>query len=172
MRLVRARCPSRPPRLIPTSCLTCGFDGSSGVTATGLVCVHQPCYTRIPCSCALSLPSHCPPTAPQDFAKENDMDFEKERAAFGEWIASYLDDAGYHSWIRFSFIYKTMIMTAFPPLEDLDNRKGNLDKKTMQEFEQAMITWLEVFDRFNDGAKSVSKLEASITNPGKFGFRV
>merc|ERR1711988_2015686 len=53
------------------------------------------------------------------------LDLEQERADFGSWMAEYLNDAGYSSWIVFPDVYKLMVMTAFPPLEELDNLVGH-----------------------------------------------
>merc|ERR1711988_592392 len=82
----------------------------------------------------------------KDYAKMQGFDFEQERADFGKWVADYLDDAGYDSWVKFSFIYKTMIMTAFPPLEELD--QASTKQETMQDFEKRLLRWLEVMDRY------------------------
>ena len=75
------------------------------------------------------------------------MDKDQERADFGNWIADYLDDAGYTSWMMYPDIYKLMIMNAFPPMEELDNLVGHKQESfTMASFEKRMLDWLEMLD--------------------------
>merc|ERR1711871_155289 len=75
------------------------------------------------------------------------LDPKAERAEFGAWISSYLDDAGYSTWMMYPDIYKMMIMTAFPPLEELDNLIGHEQRQlNPAEFEQRMLSWLQVLD--------------------------
>ena len=86
------------------------------------------------------------------------FDKGKERAEFGQWMADYLDDAGYSSWIQYPDIYKALIMNAFPPLEELDDltgaRQGDV---TVADFEERMLKWMEVMDLHISSSKSQSK---------------
>jgi len=83
----------------------------------------------------------------------------KERSDFGTWIADYLDDAGYASWMMFPDMYKVMVMTAFPPLEELDNLNGfQHEPFTMQKYEARMLNWLEVLDMHLQSHAKAQKL--------------
>merc|ERR1711988_1766114 len=42
------------------------------------------------------------------------FDVQKERNDFGHWVAEYLDDAGYSSWIMYPDMYKAMVITPSP----------------------------------------------------------
>jgi hypothetical protein len=96
----------------------------------------------------------------EQFYKNIDEKFDKgkERAEFGQWMADYLDDAGYSSWIQYSDMYKALIMNAFPPLEELDDltgaRQGDF---TVADFEERMLKWMEVMDLHISSSKSQSK---------------
>jgi hypothetical protein len=90
--------------------------------------------------------------------QDEKFDKGKERAEFGQWMADYLDDAGYSSWIQYPDMYKALIMNAFPPLEELDDltgaRQGDF---TVADFEEKMLKWMEVMDLHISSSKSHSK---------------
>ena len=86
------------------------------------------------------------------------FDKNKERSEFGQWMADYLDDAGYSSWIQFPDIYKALIMNAFPPLEELDNlTQGRQANFTLADYEAKMLKWMEVMDLHISSSKNHSK---------------
>ena len=42
---------------------------------------------------------------------EKNLDMNKARSEMGQWMADYLDDAGYTTWASHSTMYKSMFMT-------------------------------------------------------------
>merc|ERR1719253_1850968 len=68
------------------------------------------------------------------------------KLAMGTWIADYLDDAGYDHWETQAPIYKTMFMTAFPPIDSLDDVKPDYATMPIDEYEDRVAKFLLVLD--------------------------
>jgi len=89
---------------------------------------------------------------------DKNFDKSKEQSEFGKWMADYLDDAGYSTWIQYPDLYKALIMNAFPPLEDLDNlTDARQDGFTLADFENKMLKWMEVMDLHISSNKTARK---------------
>lgn len=73
-------------------------------------------------------------------------DRDKAKAEMGAWIADYFDDAGYVNWETHCQIYKTMIMTAFPPIDPLDDAKPDFAEMPIDQLEDNLIKFLGVMD--------------------------
>ena len=83
------------------------------------------------------------------YYKDIDANFDqdKERVEFGNWMADYMDDAGYSSWIQYPDMYKALVMNAFPPLEELDDLNfGRTKGLSLADYEIRMMKWMEVLD--------------------------
>ena len=63
----------------------------------------------------------------------------------GAWIGAYFDDAGYEGWKFYPELFKSMLMTAFPPIEALDEKAGS-GWDNPHDFEQQQINFLRVMD--------------------------
>ena len=65
-------------------------------------------------------------------------------SSFGprSWIADYFDDAGYQDWEKASVIYKSMLMSAFPPIDPLDEKKPDYTTMSIEEIEEARSRWM------------------------------
>eukprot|EP00908_Phaeocystis_cordata_P013586 Transcript_24651.p1 GENE.Transcript_24651~~Transcript_24651.p1 ORF type:complete len:469 (+),score=244.23 Transcript_24651:1470-2876(+) len=69
---------------------------------------------------------------------------DKARADMGKWIADYLDDAGYDNWENVPYIYKAMVMNAFPPIDALDMKRASLT--TRCEMRTGTLAFMKVLD--------------------------
>jgi len=74
------------------------------------------------------------------------IDREKAKYEMGSWIADYFDDAGYVDWDQNSQFYKAMVMTAFPPIDPLDDAKPDFATMPVETFEKNMMEVLKVMD--------------------------
>jgi len=74
------------------------------------------------------------------------VDRERAMKEMGAWIANYFDDAGYTEWETRSPIFKAMLMTAFPPIDALDEKKPEFQNMKVQEFEHNVTKFLKVMD--------------------------
>ena len=74
------------------------------------------------------------------------VDCDEAKLEMGSWIADYFDDAGYRDWEKFSMLYKAMIMSAFPPIDPLDDVKPDYATMPIHEFENALMKFLKVMD--------------------------
>ena len=66
------------------------------------------------------------------------------------WTTSYFEDAGYYTWLQWPDVYKTMIMNAFPPLDDLSRYSTDRDRvryETMEAYETRLFRLLAHLDR-------------------------
>lgn len=69
---------------------------------------------------------------------------EEEKKKVASWLTSYLDDAGYHQWPQYPDIFKTMIMSSFPPISTLDGEK--VEVTSAPEMEMYMMNFLRTLD--------------------------
>jgi hypothetical protein len=67
-----------------------------------------------------------------------------------QWIADYLDDAGYSNWATYPSIYKAMILNAFPPIDPLDDKKIDVNNFDL---ERLLLSFLDVADSHIKHAK-------------------
>ena len=77
-------------------------------------------------------------------SEENRAKREASRAAMGLWIADYLDDAGYDMWEVVPYLFKAMIMNAFPPIDPLDEKRADI--KDRAELRTGMVAFMKVLD--------------------------
>lgn len=77
-------------------------------------------------------------------AGENKAKREESRAEMGRWFADYLDDAGYDTWEAVPYLYKAMIMNAFPPIDPLDEKRAEI--KDCAELRTGMLAFMKVLD--------------------------
>lgn len=85
----------------------------------------------------------------ENFRKYNDMmkaDREAAVKEMGNWIADYLDDAGYANWETQTQVYKAMLLTAFPPLDSLDGAKPDYNTLPVERWEDILSQFLLVMD--------------------------
>ena len=86
----------------------------------------------------------------KDFKQYKDMipvpDREKAKQEMGAWIADYFDDAGYVNWEVQSQVFKTMLMTAFPPIDPLDDAKPDYGEMSIDQFEDNLAKVLAIMD--------------------------
>ena len=64
----------------------------------------------------------------------------------GAWIADYFDDAGYLNWEQQSRVYKAMLMTAFPPIDPLDDAKPDYGTMPVDVWEDNLTKFLAIMD--------------------------
>lgn len=70
---------------------------------------------------------------------------EKLRTEMGRWIADYLDDAGYDNWEVAPYVFKAMIMNAFPPIDVLDQRRAAIrDRSELRTYHLAFMKVLDL----------------------------
>jgi len=72
---------------------------------------------------------------------------DEERAIMGSWIADYLDDAGYHSWMWFPDTYKAMVMNAFPPIDLLDGKNVSTKFETVDDYQAYLLRFNSIMAR-------------------------
>ena len=68
-------------------------------------------------------PCHPPDCIPVVYSCLKGGEQDKKAAAtaeMGQWIAEYLDDAGYQHWDTQSAFMKAIFINAFPPIGELD----------------------------------------------------
>merc|ERR1712113_112542 len=80
----------------------------------------------------------------QDLMPVPDRRAAKEE--MGAWIADYFDDAGYVNWENQTQMYKAMLLTAFPPIDDLDNEKPDYATMPIDLWEELLTKFLAVMD--------------------------
>lgn len=71
---------------------------------------------------------------------------EEKMREMGVWLGKYFDDAGYQAWAYYPELFKAMVMTAFPPIEDLDATAGS-SVGSLRSLEEQQINFLSVMDR-------------------------
>lgn len=81
----------------------------------------------------------------------------------GEWLGEYFDDAGYEGWIYYPELFKAMVMTAFPPIEALDDKAGS-GWDDMRTFEQQQLNFLRVMDEHLVSASAKDPKNAAFAN--------
>jgi len=74
------------------------------------------------------------------------VDRDKAKELMGSWMADYLDDAGYGNWETQCQVYKAMFMTAFPPIDPLDEAKPDYGNMPIADFEDNVTKFLSVMD--------------------------
>ena len=77
----------------------------------------------------------------------------------GQWIADYFDDAGYDVWVDAGYLFKSMLMNAFPPLDALDAKKANLESP--DEMRTLTLNFLRVLDLHISTAQVTSHTDLS-----------
>jgi len=86
----------------------------------------------------------------ENFKKYQDLvpkvDREHAKAEMGAWIADYFDDAGYQNWEQQSRVYKSMLMTAFPPIDPLDDAKPDYSTMPIDQWEDNLTKFLSIMD--------------------------
>jgi hypothetical protein len=80
----------------------------------------------------------------------SDIDYDRQKKEMGEWIAAYLDDAGYTEWAKQPQFFKVLIMSLIPPMDPLDGKK--IDWKTA-DFEKLSLGFLKMCDNSIKGQK-------------------
>merc|ERR1711871_986430 len=78
----------------------------------------------------------------REWEAEN-VDKEAAKIEMGRWMADYLDDAGYDNWSSYPCIYKAMFISAFPPIDPLDDKMVDADTADL---EALMLGFLGVAD--------------------------
>mmetsp|Transcript_90868 Transcript_90868/g.266048 ORF Transcript_90868/g.266048 Transcript_90868/m.266048 type:complete len:678 (-) Transcript_90868:316-2349(-) len=74
------------------------------------------------------------------------VDREKAKAEMGAWIADYLDDAGYVGWETQCQMFKSMMLSAFPPIDALDDIKPDYATMSLDRWEESLTSFLAVMD--------------------------
>ena len=69
------------------------------------------------------------------------VDRDMAKAEMGAWLADYFDDAGYDNWESQCQLYKAMVMSAFPPIDPLDDKMVDADTADL---EALMLGFLNV----------------------------
>ena len=86
----------------------------------------------------------------KNYAKSIEMmpkvDRDKAKTDMGTWIADYFDDAGYINWETQSPIFKAMLMSAFPPIDALDDIKPEYATMPIDQWEEQLTKVLAVMD--------------------------
>ena len=86
----------------------------------------------------------------KNFKKYQDVvpkvDREKAKAEMGAWIADYFDDAGYLNWEQQSRVCKATLMTAFPPIDPLDDAKADSGTMPVDVWEDSLTKFLAIMD--------------------------
>lgn len=75
----------------------------------------------------------------------DEFDVPRQREMMGQWIANYLDDAGYHLWIAYPELFKAMIMNAFPAKKPLNNTI--FDLTTVESYENWLMGFLSTLEQ-------------------------
>jgi len=84
------------------------------------------------------------------------QDNDKAKMEMGSWFADYLADAGYLDWNTNATLYKSMIMTAFPPLLELNTKKLEGGKMPLYQVEECMMKGLDVMDGYLEASNYVN----------------
>merc|ERR1712023_30897 len=74
------------------------------------------------------------------------VDRDTAKQQMGAWIADYFDDAGYTDWEKDSTMFKAMLMTAFPPIDALDDEKPDYGSIPIDQWEDHVTKFLSVMD--------------------------
>ena len=69
---------------------------------------------------------------------------DRARAEMGAWLSDYLDDAGYDLWEVAPYLFKAMMMNAFPPIDALDEKMN--DTTDTAELRTGMLAFMRVLD--------------------------
>lgn len=77
-----------------------------------------------------------------------------EQEAMGRWLGQYWDDAGYEAWAFYPELFKAMVMTAFPPIEELDSKAGS-SFVSLQKLETTQLNFIRVMDEHLAAAKAI-----------------
>lgn len=80
----------------------------------------------------------------QDMVQKPDRELAKHQ--MGAWIADYLDDAGYINWETQTQVYKAMLLTALPPIDDLQGEKPDFATMEISKWEDVLSKFLAVMD--------------------------
>lgn len=91
-----------------------------------------------------------------------DVDRDRAKQEMGAWIADYLDDAGYANWESQCQLYKSMFMSAFPPIVPLDGCKPDNKEMPLEEYEAQLAALLGVMDTHLATEERVLKPQFSI----------
>ena len=75
----------------------------------------------------------------------------------GLWIADYLDDAGYETWEAVPYLYKAMIMNAFPPIDPLDEKRADI--KDRAHLRTGMMAFMKVLDLHVKTAQTTTTMD-------------
>ena len=104
-------------------------------------------------------------------SEENQAKREASRVAMGRWIADYLEDAGYDTWEVVPYLYKAMIMNAFPPIQPLDEtrpvRHGPRVITDRAVLRTSMIAFMKVLDLHVNTAQTPTPGEIDAAALGK-----
>ena len=90
-------------------------------------------------------------------SEENKAKREASRAAMGQWIADYLDDAGYEQWEAAPHLFKAMIMNAFPPIDILDGKRPDI--KDRAQLRTSLMALMKVLDLHVTTAQTTSTVD-------------
>jgi len=82
---------------------------------------------------------------------------EASRVAMGQWVADYLDDAGYEQWETVPHLFKAMIMNAFPPIDILDEKRPEI--KDRAQLRTSMMALMKVLDLHVTTAQTTSTVD-------------
>lgn len=90
-----------------------------------------------------------------------EFSYNEARKGMGEWLASYLDRAGYDEWAYQPNMFKAMIVNAFPPLKDLNEEEVPWEQLSLPELEDSLLNFLRVADAHIVARRSLSPLLAN-----------
>ena len=75
----------------------------------------------------------------------------------GQWIADYLDDAGYEQWEAAPHLFKALIMNAFPPIDILDGKRPDI--KDRAQLRTSLMALMKVLDLHVTTAQTTSTVD-------------
>ena len=96
--------------------------------------------------CFSPLPTLSRPLTDPPLLSSPKVDRNKAKTDMGSWIADYFDDAGYINWETQSPIFKAMLMSAFPPIDALDDVKPDYGTMPIDQWEEQLTKVLAVMD--------------------------
>ena len=96
----------------------------------------------------------------EDPAKQAARD--AKRAEMGRWLADYLDDAGYDMWDAVPYLFKAMMINAFPPIDALDEKAAEF--KDVDEMRTGLLKIMRVFDQHVKAAELTNLLVTDLEN--------
>merc|ERR1712146_797382 len=90
------------------------------------------------------------------------VDRDKAKLEMGAWIADYFDDAGYTNWETQCQMYKSMLLSAFPPIDPLDKEKPDFGSLPPAKLEVHLTKFLSVLDNHIAAEERAFKPKVSV----------